>query len=80
MKSCVDQLVDVLLCNAACIHVMPMKLRISCLRHCHPVPLTSVIIACLGLLVRALMGSLPPGSVDGRHFRQAAAQLRVPAL
>lgn len=51
---------------------MPVKLRISCLRYCHPVPLTSVIITCLGLPVKALMGSLPPGNVDGWHFRPSS--------
>ncbi len=54
-------------CSTACIHVAPMKPRISCLRDYHPVPLTPVIMRCLGLLVKTHIDSFPLGNLDSLH-------------
>lgn len=82
LKACADQLADVLVdtlnlcllqfvmlkCNTACIHVVPMKPRKSCLRDYHPFPLTPVNMGCLGLLLKTHIASLPPSNLDSLQF------------
>lgn len=58
-------------CNTAYIHVVPMKPRISCRRDYHPVPLTPVIMRCLGLLVKTHKDSLPLSYLDGLRFARS---------
>lgn len=95
LKTCADQLADVLMDNTLklCLlqfvmfqrnttHIPVVKKpRISCLRGYYPIPLTSVIMRCLGLLVKTHTDSLPLGKCRlSAVCMEQIEQLRMPSL